>query len=246
VTAVDVVVLTWNDPELAAIAVTSALESDGVEVSVTVVDNGSDPPFRWDGDRVDVIRNEANRGVAPARNQGVRAGTAPFVCLLDSDARLHPGGLAALVQPFAADPSIGLCAPTFTDQPPEASAGRAPSIVQKVRRGLDASALYVPTPRTADAPWWDVEFAIGACQVFRRSAFADVGGLDDTIFYGPEDVDFCLRLGAKGWRIVQLATAVCDHPPRRSNRRLLSRRGLDHALALAKHYWRHRSGARGR
>jgi len=243
--AVDVVVLTWNDPDLANVAITSALQSQEVRVNVIVVDNGSAPPFSWNGDHaVTVIRNESNRGVAPARNQGARIGSSQFVCLLDSDARLHNGGLAALLAPFDDDGRIGLTAPTFSGQAPEASAGRAPTLLRKVRRGFDDAALYEATTHPPGARWWDVEFAIGACQVFRRAAFDDVGGLDDAIFYGPEDVDFCLRLRAQGWRIVQLADAVCDHPPRRRNRRLVSRRGADHALALAKHYWRHRGSGR--
>ena len=242
---VDVVVLTWNDAALATVAIESALASDGVDVSVVVVDNGSDPPFEYSGaGRVHLIRNAENRGVAPARNQGVSAGERPFVCLLDSDARLHEGALRALLEPLEAEPRVGLSAPTFTGQPPEASAGRAPTLTRKLRRAFDNDASYEAMPRPDGARWWEVEFAIGACQLFRRSAFDDVGGLDDAIFYGPEDVDFCLRLREKGWRVVQLDGAVCDHPPRRSNRRLLSRRGIEHAVAIGRHLWRHRGASR--
>ena len=41
---VDVVILTWNDGPLLDAAVDSALVSQGVDVRVFVVDNGSDPP----------------------------------------------------------------------------------------------------------------------------------------------------------------------------------------------------------
>lgn len=235
---VDVVVVTWNDGPLLGTAVSSALASEGVAVTVHVVDNGSTPPAVPPPDpRVHLIRNEENRGVAPARNQGVAAGGAPYVALLDSDARLHPHTLARLVA--ALTPGVGLAAPVFDDQAPEASAGSAPGLTRKAARVLGLTDTYAST-RPADATVWEVEFAIGACQVFRRRAFEDVGGLDESIFYGPEDVDFCLRLRAAGWRSVQVAAATCHHPPRRRNRRLLSRRGLAHGHQVLRYAVRHR------
>ena len=60
-------------------------------------------------------------------------------------------------------------------------------------------------------------------------AFDAVGGLDERWFYGPEDVDFCLRLREGGARIVQCGDASCRHPPRRRNRKILTMRGLRHA-----------------
>jgi GT2 family glycosyltransferase len=236
---VDVVILTWNDGPLLEVAVGSALASEGVDVNVIVVDNGSDPPAAVvDDPRVTLLRNDDNKGVAGGRNQGVLAGSAPFVLLLDSDARLHPDGLAALLAPLEADDVIGLSAPTYTGQTPEASAGRAPTLTRKAGRVLNLVQDYRPTPHPPGEPWWDVDFAIGACQLFRRAAYDEVGGIDESYFYGPEDVDFCVRLGERGWRVVQLAAAVCDHPPRRRFRRPLSRKGVAHGWAVVRYLWR--------
>ena len=236
---VDVVVLSWNDGELIDIAVESVLASSGVDVRAWVIDNGSAEPLEaWSDDRVQVVRNKTNRGVAPARAQGVALGEAPFVCFLDSDARLEPGCLAALVAQCHG--SVVLCAPVFAGQSPEASAGRAPSFARKAARGLGLTARYSPGRRCTGG--WDVDFAIGACQIFTRKAYEAVGGLDESIFYGPEDVDFCLRLRGAGGRLLQVTDAVCHHPPRRRSRRLLTSRGLRHARALVRHLWRHRGG----
>ena len=238
---VDVVVLSWNDGDLLHAAVASATDSRDVDVHVVVVDNGSDPPAAVvEDERVRLIRNEENMGVAGGRNQGVAATTAPLVCLLDSDARLRADCLVTLVAPMLADERIALAAPVFAGQSPEASAGRAPSLARKAARGLNLASTYQAMDRGADDDQWEVEFAIGACQLIRRQAFDDVGGLDDRYLFGPEDVDLCLRLRQRGWRVVQVATAVCDHPPRRAHRRLLTRRGLAHGWALLRHYWRHR------
>jgi len=237
---VDVVILTWNDGALLDAALSSALASEGVAVEVVVVDNGSDPPANVP-DRPDVhlLRQEQNLGVAPGRAKGVARCTAPYVCLLDSDARLHPRALSRLIGRLEALPEVALVGPVFDGQRPEESGGRAPSVLDKVARGLGWRDDY----RRVGAPggsWWEVDFVIGACQVFRRTAHDDIGGLDTSIFYGPEDVDFCLRLKAAGHRVVQVGDAGCHHPARRRNRRLLTRRGLAHAWQVGRYVRRHR------
>jgi GT2 family glycosyltransferase len=237
--AVDVVILTWNDAALLDAAVASTREQDGVDVTVIVVDNGSEPPART-GPDVTLRRSDTNLGVGGGRNLGTRAGSAPYVCLLDSDARLRPQALRRLLAPLLTDDTIGLTAPVFSGQPPEASAGRAPTLRRKLARVLNRTDRYESTPAQGSASWWDVDFAIGACQVFRRDAFTAVGGIDESARFGPEDVDFCLRVREAGWRVVQVDGPACDHPPRRNSRRLLTRRGVDHAAAFARHWWRHR------
>jgi GT2 family glycosyltransferase len=237
---VDVVILAWNDGELLDAALASALASEDVDVEVFVVDNGSDVPVtvpvRPD---VHLLRQAENLGVARGRAVGVAAGTAPYVCLLDSDARLHPGSLAALAGTLEADDGVALAGPVFDGQRPEESGGRAPTLAVKVQRALGWRDDYRALG-PAEGPSWDVDFVIGACQVFRRRAYDAAGGLDTTIFYGPEDVDLCLRMKAGGGRVVQVRAAGCDHPPRRRNRRLLTRRGLAHAWQVVRHLWRHR------
>jgi GT2 family glycosyltransferase len=242
----DVVVLTWNDPPaMLDVAVRSALAQRDCDVHVYVVDNGSAPPARpLEDARVVLQRQAENLGVGGGRNVGVAAGSAPYVCLLDSDARLHDGALARLVAPMVHDASVGLTAPVFTGQAPEASGGRAPTFRRKVERALNRTDVYERSPRQGIGDQWDVDFVIGACQVFRRDVFDAVGGIDDSAAFGPEDVDFCLRVRASGARVVQVAGAGCDHPPRRAFKGLTSARGVLHSLAVVRHLWRHRGAAR--
>ena len=67
-----------------------------------------------------------------------------------------------------------------------------------------------------------VDYVIGACQVIRHSALREVGLLDERIFYGPEDVDMCLRLQQAGWQVVYNPDAVVVHKERRVTRSLRS------------------------
>jgi len=81
---------------------------------------------------------------------------------------------------------------------------------------------------------------IGACQLVRRRALAEVGPLDERIFYGPEDVDFCLRLWRKGWKVLYAPDSLVIHHERRLTRRLLSRLTFRHAAGLAYYFAKHR------
>jgi GT2 family glycosyltransferase len=238
---VDVVVLTWNDGPLLDEAVASALAQQELAVRVIVVDNGSEPRAVVVADeRVTLIRSESNLGVGGGRNLGAGAGGAPFLCFLDSDARLHPHAISRLRAPMTAQPTIGIAAPVFSGQRPEHSAGRAPNALDKLRRGANLTDRYRTTPGQGQGASWDVDFAIGACQLVRRSAFVAVGGLDASAAFGPEDVDFCLRVRHTGFRVVQVADVGCDHPPRRAFRGILSDRGRRHAWAVLRYLWRSR------
>jgi GT2 family glycosyltransferase len=243
---VAVVILTWNDGEQLDTAVASALASWHVDVEVVVVDNGSDVAARPIADpRVRLLRNATNRGVAVARNQGVGATNAPMVCLLDSDAQLASTCLHELAQAFR-DPAVAVAVPVFAGQTPSASAGRAPTLARKLARLCNLRTDYASPRGAGHQAMWDVDFGIGACQLVRRAAFDAVGGLDERYFYGPEDVDFCLRLQRAGWRVQQVRDARCEHPARRRFRGLLTRRGVEHAIAVVRHLWRHRGTARVR
>ncbi len=241
--AVDVVVLSWNDGDLARRAAASALRSAGVRARVHLVDNGSAEPLtpgtELGGAGTLVHRSPRNLGVAAGRNLGASLGSAPLVCFLDSDAVLEPDCLHALASAMAADPSVAVAAPVFAGHRPEQTAGRAPTLWRKAARGLGLTDAYAGAVRDG-RPQWDVDFAIGACQLVRRDVFEHLGGFDERYFYGPEDVDLCLRAKADGRRVVQVGRACCHHRARRSSRRLWTRNGFRHGLAVLRHLWVHR------
>lgn len=255
---VDVVILTWNDGPLLDAAIASVTASEGVDTRIVVVDNGSEPPATVP-DGVTLVRLPENRGVAAGRNVGIRIGSADLVCLLDSDAELGPRSLRTLVEGLKGA-GADVAVPCFTAQAPTASAGAAPDLADKARRVLGRTAEYRPLgPSSATGPgvatgaaavldpgprWWPVDFGIGACQLFRRSAWDAVGGIDESFFYGPEDVDFCLRIKQAGGLVVQVAGDPVHHPPRRIHRRPINRRGVAHAWAVARYYHRHRAWLR--
>src|SRR4051794_32636077 len=99
--AVTVVIPTHDRAALVPRAVRSALAQRDVELEVIVVDDGSRDATREvlgalaaDGANVTVVRHDAPRGVATARNAGVERAAKPWVAFLDDDDVWAPTKLA--------------------------------------------------------------------------------------------------------------------------------------------------------
>jgi len=247
---VSIVILTWNsrallDACLAALpAATAPLATE-----VIVVDNGSrDGTVEMLAGRPEVatIANPTNRGVAPGRNQGLRVARGEFVALLDVDTVPAPGSFATLIARLRAAPEVGLVGPKLVDPDGalQYSCRRFPTLVDKICRRLPAG-IGRALADGVELRSWDhvgvrqVDYVIGACQVIRRAALDEVGLLDERIFYGPEDVDLCLRMHRAGWEVEYVPDAVVMHLERRLTRNLLSMLTVRHVYGLGYFFWKH-------
>jgi glycosyltransferase involved in cell wall biosynthesis len=110
--AVDVVVPTYNSLEFLPEAVASALAQTHRNPHVYVVDDGStdgtaDYLAAVEDSRVSVIRKE-NGGPSTARNVGIRASSAPYIALLDSDDLWYPHKLERQLETIERSPDVAL------------------------------------------------------------------------------------------------------------------------------------------
>jgi hypothetical protein len=246
-----VVILTWNSTELLGECLASLPDAlRAYPHEVIVVDNGSRgytpavlrTKFPW----MQMVVNKKNRGVAPGRNQGIQVTQGEYVILLDDDTVVQPSAFACLLTYMDSHPSVGLCGPKLLDLEGQLqlTCRLFPTLSDKLARCFPA-AFAQRISHAAEMADWDhnaireVDYVIGACQVIRRKALAGVGLLDEKIFYGPEDVDFCLRLRQAGWRVVYHPEAVVIHKERRVARSILSSLGWRHMWGLGYFFWKH-------
>jgi GT2 family glycosyltransferase len=140
--------------------------------------------------------------------------------LLNTDTRVRPGWLAALVRAAEADPPLGAASAKCIFPPDSPHAGRlqnAGGLVLRDGSGRDRGTLvrdgrveYEPDRGQYDTPG-EVFFFCGAAALLRTAALADVGGLDPRYFMYYEDLDLSWRLRLRGWKVGFVPDAVVEH-----------------------------------
>lgn len=213
---VAVVVITHRERER-VLALLASLASDPAWPSweVVVLDNdsmdGSAAAIRAARPDVRVIENRPQRGFAAALNQGVGATTAPVVITPNPDSLVPPGSIGRLRAILEEDPRIAGVGPLirFPD-------GRVQRHGMYHPRPLTAAIVLLGLARLpmfrAEAeryygrheagPPVDVDALTGACLMFRREAYREVGPFDERFFLYCEDVDWSIRARSAGWRLV--------------------------------------------
>ncbi|MEW6203538.1 MAG: glycosyltransferase family 2 protein [bacterium] len=221
-----------------------------ISFEIIVVDNGSaDGTADWLSGQKEIrtIRNEHNRGVAPARNQGLKEARGRYLLILDVDTEVERAALDTLVWQMESYPRTGIGAPMLTDADGslQFTCRRYPTVFSKLYRRMPFAFAEKRLDKELLKDWdhgiaREVDYVIGACQIIRREAFDQVGLLDDKIFYGPEDIDYCLRMWKAGWKVMYFPAARVKHLEQRITRRLLSAITLKHALGLVYFFCKHR------
>ena len=138
---VSIVILTWNsERQIEACLASLAQGLSAFPSEVIVIDNDSQDETRavikktWSN--VQLVCNTENRGVAPARNQGIRLASGEYVVILDDDTVVQPGALDCLIRYMEDQPEVGLCGPKLTDAHGNLhlSCGQFPTLINKLAR----------------------------------------------------------------------------------------------------------------
>ncbi len=224
-----VIVINYRTPDLVEQCVRSMLDDlAALDARIVIVDNASgdgsvDALARWraglgEGAPVDLIASPENTGFSGGNNIGFNALDAEYYLLINSDALVRPGALAALLAAMEARPRAGVVAPRLEDRDGTAqiSAFRhhtplsefiAGASLSAVTRLMKAHDVPVPVSDTAmEADW--VSFA---CVMIRRAAVDAAGLMDDGFFMYYEDADYCRAVRRAGFEVVYDPSARVVH-----------------------------------
>lgn len=217
---VDVVVVSFNSEAYLRECVLPFAQSS--DVDVVVVDNAStDSSVRTvEGLPVRVIERRVNGGFAIGCNEGLRAGSAPYVLFLNPDARLDDRSLRALVRELDEHRGTAVAAPRIESPAGELawSQRRFPAVRSTYARALFLHRM-LPRARWTDEVIRDPDayrirrspdWVSGACLLVRREVLEAIGGWDERFFLYGEDIDLCRRIRDAGFdvRFVPSASAV--------------------------------------
>lgn len=213
--SVAILVLNWNGRSLLQTCLPLLLNQTYKNYEVVVVDNGS-----TDGSntlvleqfpQVRLIQNKENIGFSRALNVGARQVEADVIVLLNNDVFAQPDWLAKLIRPFTESPEIGIVGSKllFPD-------GTIQHLGAELTYPLGLSHhLYAKEDAAAIPPLPDVKdmaYVTGAAFAIHKSVREKIGLLDEMfhpIYY--EEVDYCYRARAAGFRVVVATKSVAIH-----------------------------------
>lgn len=255
--SVDVGVVTWNTAELTSRALRHLLESDqGCDLRVLVQDNdssdGTAETLRREVPEAEVEVSSANWGFARAVNRLLERSTAPWFLALNSDAWPEEGAVGRLVAAAREFPGAAAVAPLLLrpDGTQEHSTHPFPSLRVAALDAVDGR-RWMPTPvleeLLLEGAWnqdrpREVDWAVGAALLIRRSALEEIGGFDERFFMYVEDLEWCWRAHQRGWSIRFEPAAVVRHVGNASGRVRFGERRLAAEAANLETFLR---GARG-
>jgi GT2 family glycosyltransferase len=238
---ISIIILTFNQPQILPRCVESCfreIRSAGLAGEVILVDNGSvdGTPQRISAQfpAMCLIRKEKGQSFSAGNNQAIQASTGRLVLLLNDDAVLEPGSLRLLVDALNSDAKIGAVGPKLLN--PDGSTQqyytncRFPRfhslmlgwleltpVLEKRAWTRDLFTHYHNQERGGETDW------VGcACLLARRSDLEAVGLLDESYYFGMEDIDLCYRLKQQGWKVLYLADAHVTHHASASLKKLRS------------------------
>jgi GT2 family glycosyltransferase len=221
-----VIVLVWNGRDFLEACLDAVLAQDYASFGVIVVDNGStDGSPRLVADRypnVALLNNDRNLGFAAGNNVGLQqlAGTprdtrTDFAVLLNQDTVVHPGWLASMARAFATT-KVGItgCKLLYPNGTIQHAGGylygpRGETGHLGRQNGDKDASTPVDGPQDGLT---NVEFVTGAALAISREALEKIGPLDEGFrpaYY--EDVDWCYRARAAGYRVVYQPDAIVTH-----------------------------------
>lgn len=245
---ISVVFISWKMKDLLQRCLETLYDfTTGINFEVVVVDNssqdGTSEMIEKDFPLVKLIKNPENRGVAPARNQGIKETSGKYILILDADMELVENSILRLYEFMESTPDAGLVGSKLvdTDGGLQTSCKRFPNILAFIFRRLEHFEIIKnsKTLRFHTMREWDhketreVDYLIGACQFFRREVIDKIGLYDDKIFYGPEDIDFCLRVWKAGWKVYYYPhTYIIHHEQRITKKKFFSKISYKHLLGI--------------
>ena len=192
------------------------------ELEVILVESPSEVPLpAWVEERrprVRVLRLERNAGFGAAVNRGAAAARGELLLVLNNDAWLDRGCLAALAGRLGRELRLGWVSPRlfYPDGRPQMvwapDQGLWGETLQRLRNRIDGrhprhlGRLPRLLARLGGPGWYT-----GACALVRRTAFEQVGGFDPGFFLYFEDADLCRRLRQAGWVLALEPAARAFH-----------------------------------
>jgi GT2 family glycosyltransferase len=206
-----IVLVNWNACEMTAAALESiARQTRDIRYEIVVIDNGSTRDGSVDElprafPAIQFIPNAGNMGFSIANNQGIARARGRYILLLNNDTIQTENALGAAVRYMDANAEVGALG--ILHRNADAQRSEQASAFGFPRPWREVATLIGLRWSTADgAPLradieQDVDWVCGSFLLMRRACLEQIGRLDERFFIYDEDIDWCRRAAAAGWKI---------------------------------------------
>lgn len=182
------------------------------DIEIIIVDNNSTDEtssyLKSLPDCFKVITNTINLGCGKAMNQGARIARGKYLIFLNNDTIALPGWLEELVNVIETEKNVGIvgCKLLFPD-------GRIQHAGVTIDRNLTVAHIYYLYPGDFPAAneYRDYQAVTGACTLMKRELFFDVDCFDENYMNSHLDIDLCLKVKERGYRVVYTPKCVLYH-----------------------------------
>jgi len=201
----DIIIPIWNEFEFTRSCIEHIAENTRYPHRLILIDNASDSETKnylenLKKDKlveIELIRNDENLGFVKAVNQGLKASSAPYVCVLNNDTLPGSGWLAELIEFAEKHPDVGLLNPLCS--------GHAE---RKMTLNEYASAVSAGNKNK----YMEMNQCQGFAMLIKREVMEKIGRLDEKFGMGGfDDTDYSMRAHLAGYRSVCVYSSYVYH-----------------------------------
>jgi GT2 family glycosyltransferase len=250
-----IVIVSWNVRSLLERCLLSLHANDSSRdwCEIIVVDSASSDGtvemLRQQFPSVRLVASQSNLGFSKGNNVGIAQSSGQYILLLNPDTEIVGDALSALVAYMDSHSDVGVVGPRvlFPDGRIQSSRRRFPTLATAF---IESTVLqpwfshsrvlrnYYVLDRSDDQEQ-DVDWLIGACLFIRRKAWEQVGPLDEALFMYSEELDWCRRANASGWRVVYIPWATITHHEGQSSSQVVPARQIYFQSSKVHYYRKH-------
>ncbi len=212
-----IIILNWNRPADTLECLESIKKLDTLHFDTIVVDNGSTDNsvalIKQQHSDITLLENGENLGFAEGNNRGIAEALkrgADYVLLLNNDTVVHPQLLNGFIEASRAHPEAGLFGAKiyFYDDP---------VLIWHAGGGLSQDGRcfhYGAGESDLNKKWETIEevaYVCGCALFIKSEVIHKIGGLCPKFFLIWEEIDFCFRARAAGYRSLFVPKAKLWH-----------------------------------
>lgn len=237
-----IIILNWNEFTDTRRCIDSIVKYVNSSYEIIIIDNGSNQREKNklkhfidslpSEIKLIVLWEEKNHGVGPGRNIGAKSSNGNYLLFLDNDAFFdEPIDLSREVfeQKFNSLKSIGQLSFQLTnmDGTRQYNQRKVPSLAHPFIARILPQRLfknYINKIEYRNIEFkknmHEVDWSIGAFQIFDKNTFFKVGGFNNSLIYGHEDFDIGMRLRYIGYRNMTINYKTIKHVYKRRQKKL--------------------------